>query len=267
MRCKALLIVVVLTGSISATGQAQAGGAKAGIGRVFEGSARSAAARGVQQKLNGGLLRTAIARTKAAKGSSSGVRTPSGGSVSKRPSNTPASPAPTAEPLYTDFRPTARTDFVERFASALSSDPTEKELVRQLVTITRTEFEKEVTKRGRANNLSAALTFFVASTVTVYHNDAEPSDEAIDQLWDGINGALNGLPEMSRLTDAEKQEMYEMLVACGGLVLAGHMLSKEGGDSNSAELYRQLAGELIKSVLQVDSDNVRFNSGGLNIAG
>ena len=138
--------------------------------------------------------------------------------------------------------------------------------MRQLVTITRTEFEKEVAKRGRTNNLAAALTFFVASTVTVYHNDPEPSDDAIDQLWDGLNGTLNGLPEMSKLTDAEKQEMYEMLVACGGLVLAGHMLSKEGGDASAAALYRQLAGELIKTVLQVEPGNLRFNSGGLNIA-
>jgi hypothetical protein len=149
----------------------------------------------------------------------------------------------------------------------LSTNPTEKELVRQLVTATRTEFEKEVTKRGRANNLAAALTFFVASTVTVYHNDPEPSDEAIDQLWDGLNDTLNGLPEMSKLTDAEKQEMYEMLVACGGLVLAGHVLSKESGDANSASAFRQLAGELIKTVLQVEPNKVRFNSGGLNIAG
>lgn len=256
-----------MAGAISAAAQTQAGGAKAGIGRVFDGAARSAAARGIQQKMNGGLLKTAVAKSKAAKSRPTSVRTPSSSSAARRPSAVPATPASDEQPSYTDFRPTTGTDFVERFASALSSNPTEKELVRQLVSITRTEFEKEVAKRGRANNLAAALTFFVASTVTVYHDDPEPSDEAIDQLWDGLNGTLNGLPEMSKLTDAEKQEMYEMLVACGGLVLAGHMLSKEGGDASSAALYRQLAGELIKTVLKVDPENVRFNSGGLNIAG
>ena len=267
MKGKALLIMIVLTGAVSAAGQT-AGGARAGIGRVFDGAARSAAARGVQQKMNGGLLKAAVARSTAPKARPTAARTPpSPATVARRQPTLPSTvtePAP--QPSYTDFRPVEGTDFVERFASALSSNPNEKELVRQLVTITRTEFEKEVAKRGRANNLAAAFTFFVAATVTTYHNDPEPSDQAIDQLWDGLNESLNGLPEMSKLTDAEKQEMYEMLVACGGLVLAGHMLSKEGGDASSAAVYKQLAGELIRSVLQMDPDKVRFNSAGLNIA-
>ena len=267
MRVKVLSILIVLAGTVSVAGQA-AGGARAGIGRVFDGAARSAAARGVQQKLNGGLLKVAVARARTPKARSTSVRTPSSTVTVRRPSSTPTTiTEPDVPPSYTDFRPATGTDFVERFASTLSSNPNEKELVRQLVTVTRTEFEKEVAKRGRANNLAAALTFFVASTVTVYHNDPEPSDQALDQLWDGLNETLNGLPEMSKLTDAEKQEMYEMLVACGGLVLAGHMLSKEGGDASSAAVYRQLAGELIKAVLKTKPDKVRFNSGGLNIAG
>ena len=249
-------------------GQVQASGAKAAIGRVFDGAARSAAARGVQEKLNGGLLKMAVAKSRTPKSRSTAVRTPSTTVMSKRPIPALTTPAePDVQPSYTDFRPTTGTDFVERFASTLSSNPSEKEMVRQLVTVTRTEFEKEVAKRGRANNLAAALTFFVASTVTVYHNDPEPSDQAVDQLWDGLNETLNGLPEMSKLTDAEKQEMYEMLVACGGLVLAGHMLSKEGGDADSAAVYRKLAGELVKAVLKTEPDKVRFTSGGFNIAG
>ena len=267
MKGKLLTILIGLAGAMSVAGQTQGGGAKAGIGRVFDGAARSAAARGVRQKMNGGLLKAAVAKSKATKARTTPGRVPSSSASAKQPSTMPATAPQEAPTSYTDFRPATGTDFVERFASALSADPTEKELVRQLVTITRTEFEKEVSKRGRANNLAAALTFFVASTVTVYHNDPEPSDEAIDQLWDGINDTLNGLPEMSKLTDAEKQEMYEMLVACGGLVLAGHVLSKESSDAGSAAVYRQLAGELIKTVLQVEPGKVRFNSGGLNIAG
>ena len=257
----------MLTQAILVTAQTQAGGARAGIGRVFEGAARSTAARGVQQKLNGGLLKAAVAKSRTTKARSATVRTPSNTVAAKRPSAVPSDASTEVQPSYTDFQPTTGTDFVERFASALSTNPTEKELVRQLVTVTRSEFEKEVVKRGRPNNLAAALTFFIASTVTVYHNDPEPSDEAIDQLWDGLNDTLNGLPEMSKLTDAEKQEMYEMLVACGGLVLAGHMLSKESGDANSATAFRQLAGELIKTVIKVEPNKVRFNSNGLNIAG
>ena len=246
--------------------QTQAGGGKAGIGRVFDGAGRSTAAKELQQKMNGGLLRLAVARSRAAKPNSSTKRTP-GTVIPERRASTPASPSASTRTSYTDFRPTGDTGFVDRFASALSNDPNERVLIRQLVTSVREEFEKEVSKRGRPNNLAAAFTFFVASTVTVYHNDPEPSDAAIDQLWDALNGTLNGLPEMSKLNDAEKQEVYEMLVACGGLVLAGHVYSQQSGDADANAIYRQLAGELIRAVLQMDPAKLRFNSSGLNIAG
>lgn len=258
---------VILVFSVAALGQTEAGGGKAGIGRVFDGAGRSAAAKELQRKMNGGLLKLAVARSKTVKPRSGPTRVSPVVTPGRRPSAAPAVHVEEPQPSFTEFRPTSDTDFVDRFAAAISTDPNERALVKQLVTAVRGEFEKEVTKRGRPNNLAAAFTFFVASTVTVYHNDPEPSDAAVDQLWDGLNDTLNGLPEMSKLSDAEKQEMYEMLVACGGLVWAGHVYTKESGDANAAAVYRQLAGELIRTVLKSDPEKLRFNSGGLNIAG
>jgi len=262
-----LIGTAVLACTTAAWGQSEAGGARAGIGRVFDGAGRSAAAQELQRKMNGGLLKLAVARSKAAKPKPMPRKTSPAATVGRRPSAIPANTAVEPQPSFTEFRPTDDSDFVDRFAAALSTDQNERALVKQLVTAVRGEFEKEVAKRGRPNNLAAAFTFFVVSTVTVYHDDPEPSDAAVDQLWDGLNGTLNGLPEMSKLTDAEKQEMYEMLVACGGLVLAGHVYTKESGDKNAAAVYRQLAGELIRKVLQSEPDKLRFNGAGLNIAG
>lgn len=249
-----------------ALGQTQAGGARAGIGRVFDGAGRSTASKELQQKMNGGLLKLAAAKAKAkaAKARALPPSRPSAGVTATRREESPAAPPP---PSYTDFRPARDTDFVDRFAAAVSADPNERQLVKQLVTTVRDAFEQEVAKQGRPNNLAAAFTFFVASTVTVYHDDPEPSDASTDKLWDALNETLNDLPEMSRLTDAEKQEMYELLVACGGLVLAGHMFSKQNNDAKSAAVYRQLAGELIKTLLKADPEKLRFNSGGLEVKG
>lgn len=256
--------VAVLACCTASPAQTEAGGARTGIGRVFDGAGRSTAAKELQRKMNGGLLKLAVARSKVAKPKTIPAKTTPAPPVGRRAS---APPPPEPTPSFTEFRPTNDTEFIDRFAAALSSDPNERALVKQLVTAVRGEFEKEVAKRGRPNNLAAAFTFFVVSTVTVYHDDPEPSDAAVDQLWDGLNGTLNGMPEMSKLTDAEKQEMYEVLVACGGLVLAGHVYTKESGDKNAAAVYRQLAGELIRKVLQSDPDKLRFTSGGLDIAG
>ena len=246
----------------SAFSQTAAGGAKSGIGRVFDAAGRSTAAKELQSKMNGNLLKLAVTRSKAAKAKPASTRASTGSTPARR---SPAVPPPAA-PSYTEFRPSNDTDFVDRFASALSTDANERQMVKTLVTGVRDAFEQEVSKKGRPNNLAAAFTFFVASTAMVYHNDPEPSDEAVDRLWDALDETMNGLPEMSRLSNAEKQEMYEMLVACGGLVLAGHVYAKQNNDANAAAVYRKLAGELIRTVLQSDPDSIRFNKSGLNVA-
>lgn len=257
-----VIFAFVLAPTGSAVAQIQDGGARAGVGRVIDGAGRSSAAKELQQKMNGSLLRLAVAKSKVGRQKISTSKATVSRTATGRPVAVPAS-----KPAFTDFRPAKTSDFVDRFAAALSSNPAEQQLVRQLVSATRDAFEQEVAKKGRPNNLAAAFTFFVASTVMVYHDDPEPSDETLDQLWDSLNETLNGLPEMSKLSDSEKQEMYEMLVACGGLVLAGHVYSKESGDANSSAVYRQLAGEMIKNVLNVDPNTIRFNSGGLSLAG
>jgi hypothetical protein len=98
MKGKLLTILVVLTGAIPAAGQAQAGGAKAGIGRVFEGAARSTAARGVQQKLNGGLLKAAVAKSRTPRARATIARTPSSIVTAKRPSAAPSDASMEVQP-------------------------------------------------------------------------------------------------------------------------------------------------------------------------
>ena len=111
------------------------------------------------------------------------------------------------------------------------------------------------------------MTFFVATMATVYHNDPEPSDAAIDKLWDGLNETLNELPGVAGMTDAEKQIMYDTLVAYSGLVLTGHLVAQQTGDPDTRKIYKALAGVLIQTVLKTDPEKLRFTSTGLVVGG
>ena len=251
----ASLIVLLLAGV--AIAQSQGGGAVAGIGRTVEAAGKSAAARELQRKMGGTLVR-AVAREKAVQ------RKVTAGGRPKAARPSAAAPASLNDSAVF-FKPDPRADSMARIADELGSNPTERQQLRQLFTATKAAFEKEVAAKGRSNNLPAAFTFFIASTVTGYRDDPEPSDPAIDKLWDGMSGALSEMPEMSNLSDAEKQQLYDMLVAFSGFVLAGYMEAKNSGDADTLKLFQTLSGELIRTVLKTDPATLRFTKSGLEI--
>lgn len=254
-------IIVAFSLSLSgiAAAQAQGGGAAAGIGRSFEAAGRSVAARDLQRKLGGTLVK-AVAREKSTARKTSTVTRPRTGSAAR-----PTAAAKPVDDTAAYFKPDSRSDAMTSLANEIGSNPTERQQLLQIFTATKQAFEKEVAAKGRSNNLPAAFTFFIATTVTVYRDDPEPTDQAIDNLWDGMSGALTEMPELSKLTNAEKQTLYDMLVALSGFVLAGYMEGKNSGDADTAAIFKQLSGELIRSILKTDPETLRFNQDGLNI--
>lgn len=250
------LIAVLFLAGFSVA-QTQGGGAAAGIGRTVEAAGKSAASRELQRKLGGTIVR-AVAREKVA------VRkaTPAGRPQPVRSSGVAPSGIDTSAVF---FKPDPRANSMAKIADELGSNPTERQQLRQLFTATKDAFEKEVSAKGRSNNLPAGFTFFIASTVTVYRDDPEPSDRAIDNLWDGMSGALSEMPELSNLSDTEKQQLYDMLVAFSGFVLAGYMEAKSSGDADTLKVFQTLSGELIRTVLKTDPATLRFTNDGLNI--
>jgi hypothetical protein len=125
------------------------------------------------------------------------------------------------------------------------------------------EFDKEARKIGKPNDLALALSFFLATNATIYHNAATPSDALALELRDTIAAALVEGNAFSGVTDRKKQEMYEVLVIYTGLALA----TQEEGKSNpeSAKTARQLAGMNLHSFTGISPDKISFTDQGLSI--
>lgn len=257
IRTKVLAVLAVFAATVSA--QTQGGGAAAGIGRVYEAAGKSTAARELRRKMSTALVR-AVAREKAP------VRAASNRSRTSRP--VPAAPMiappPTADSAAF-FKPEPNSNYMTAMADQLGSNAEERQQLRELFALTKQAFEKEVATKGRSNNLPAAYTFFIATTVTVYHDDPEPSDEAIDKLWDGMSTALGEMPELQNLTNEEKQQIYDMLVAFSGFVLAGYTHAKTSGDAESLKVFKALSGGLIQTVLKTEPEKLKFGKSGLDI--
>lgn len=116
-----LFVALLLATAASALGQTQGGGgAAAGIGKVYEAAGRSAAARGLQDKMSTTLTR-AIARQKATR-----AKTPTGSGAS-RPRRG-AVPAPVrSEPVNsaTTFRPDPQSDNMAVLADSMGTNDSE----------------------------------------------------------------------------------------------------------------------------------------------
>jgi hypothetical protein len=144
------------------------------------------------------------------------------------------------------------------------SDPDNARVFTILKTVLQ-EFDKGARAAGKPNDLALALSFFLATNASVYHDGGEPADPQMMELRDTIASALVEGNALNGVTDRQKQEMYETLVLYTGLALAGYTEAKQGGDAASQKIYQQLAGMNLQAVTGISPDKITFTDQGLNI--
>ncbi len=82
----------------------------------------------------------------------------------------------------------------------------------RLLTTLLEEFDKGARTAGHPNDLALAMSFFLATNASIYHDAGEPADPQMLELRDTIAEALVEGNALSSMTDRKKQEMYEALV-------------------------------------------------------
>ncbi len=260
LRISCVSVFVIVAGALATPGQS-AGGASAAassgnVGKAFEAAGSSAAAQKVRGGMGGALQRAAARRRAVAS------RPPS------RPGTAPARPAATSPGRsggVTVFRPDPSKNVADSLADMIGETREERELLREIFAVTRTAFEEEVSAKGRRTDVAAAFTFFIATASMVYHDTPEPDDEDLDELWDGLSTVFEEMPEFAEMSNSDKHEIYETLIAFSGILLFGHVNSKESGDRATHAQYRELAGLMIQTVLQTSPEKVRFGPGGFEL--
>ena len=162
---------------------------------------------------------------------------------------------------YGKFRPDATVDTGKLLGDTLGSSPEEKALLKQIYESVKASYEKEVSAKGWQNNVAGALTFFIVSSATVYHDDPEPSDAAVAALYEAISASIDEIPEFGKLTNKEKVAFNNLLVAFAAIPLATYAEGKQNGDAATVKTAGQLAGQLLQMVMKTDPDKIRFENG------
>lgn len=163
------------------------------------------------------------------------------------------------------FKQTGTRLLTPKLVDQLGKTQAEKDQVAAILTMLFQEFDKQAAKLGRPNDLAFALSYFMAQNATLYRGRPDPKDQQFLDLRETVVLALGQSGAFARMTDRQKQEMYEMLVAYTGLVYLTYQDAKRRGDTRTAKEMRELAGLNLKSITHLEPERIDFTDQGLTI--
>lgn len=266
-------IAVVITAAVFVNAQtynSNAGGWSTGYGTVYGSFGLAQATQNIynttQMNIQRLMMRQAMIKKwglaaveKAEREAKTGSRSAATNSGPER--SGPAVSAPPVKKNFSVFRPDPSIDPGKNIANALGETPDEKVLIRQIVKATKIAFEGQPTAGRMKNRVSGALTFFVIATSSIYNASEEPNDDAAQVLFDAIDQSIDEIPEFGSMTNARKQELYNALIGMAAIPLATYTEGQQNGDAATVQTARQLAGELLKMVMKVEPDRVKYSNG------
>jgi hypothetical protein len=270
----AVFVIFVAGISYAQTANTYGGGYSTGYGTVYGSFGQAMATQNIfntmQMQMQKTMARNAMikrwglaavekAEREAGSGSSSSSRTKTSGSSASSGSKIAVPPPPVVR-NHGVFRPDGSVDTGKALADALADTPEEKALIKQIYTTTKAAYEKEAAVKGWKNNIAAGLTFFTVAAMTVYRDAEIPGDDAVNNYFKVVNGALDEMPEFAAVSNKDKQSFNNMLIGFGGLLLAGYSEGKQTGDAQTIDTYKKIAGNLIEMVLKTNPDNIRVEN-------
>jgi len=191
------------------------------------------------------------------------------GSLGRKPGtpsqpNTANNPSSRPRPTATGFQPSQNPLLIDTLASALSQDRETQTALKALFREGLRLYEEEARRLGRSNNLAMALSYFVGSCYMVVTGQ-EPSEASLLAFQATADEALGSAPAFKKLSNRERQTLYELFVHLATLPLAGYVASLQQNDAKEARIFQQLASELLELVLGVKPERLRFGPEGLSI--
>jgi hypothetical protein len=120
-------------------------------------------------------------------------------------------------------------------ADHLGKTPAEREQYLKLMNAALDGFGKQAAAAGFQNDLAMALSYFLAENIRIYRGLPELSDQQYVNLRNVIAEVLVSGGALNKVTDRQKQEFYEALVAYTGVTQFGYEQAKQAGNDQNGE--------------------------------
>ncbi len=174
-----------------------------------------------------------------------------------------AKPAPAGTNTLT-FKPSGKRMILDTYINSVSEKEDERKMFRDALEKLMTAYEGEAKKAGFANDIAASTTFALSRCWTLWKGE-EVSDAAGDALLKQLRGALD-TPEMKKLSDADKQKLYETTLY-GVLTLEFlHAVAENQKDEDTKKSVATAAKDQLQHLLGVSPETIRITDKGLEAA-
>ena len=160
------------------------------------------------------------------------------------------------------FRSTGTQLETQAIADELSAGGT-PEAKTQMFTVLSTlltEYEKAARAQGKPNDIALAITAALVYNSSIYNGTPEPSDARIMEIRDALAELAAEDGTFAKITDREKQVLYEKIVISTMLAKAGYEDAKAHGAAAEMAIYRNLAGQTLQAVSGMPPEKINLNA-------
>ncbi|MDO5624123.1 MAG: hypothetical protein Q4G71_05495 [Pseudomonadota bacterium] len=114
------------------------------------------------------------------------------------------------------------------------------------------------------NDVASALASFLVGSYMAYHNTPF-ADAHVKPLADQMRGALASEGGCGRMSDAEKESIYDQMVMLGMMMATTQVQLQQQPDARVEAQLREVGRQFLEGMLQVKADRVRLTAAGLRI--
>ena len=174
----------------------------------------------------------------------------------------PSSPGPAAR---TTFTPVARNLMVKELADTLVKDAAARQELSAAFAGYLREFDEQARRdREPSIDVGRAAAFFVMVNYFAA-TGREPTDAQADGAQETFRAGLIDNPGFARMGDRDRQRLYESLVILGSFPIAGVAQAEQARNAAQAKMFREFAGDLVKTLIGAPVEKIRLTTTGFRI--
>lgn len=166
--------------------------------------------------------------------------------------------------VTTSFNPVADSLIPKQIAARISDKPEEQQEYAENFN-TLIDFYKSYVQdsKWQLNDVAHAISYYIGANYYVYKDGKEISDRQRTALYETVSKFLAENKDYRALSDAEKQEMYEVMAIQGSLPLLGYKSATEEGNKEASQRFRRDAEQNLENFFGVPVAKVQFTDEGI----
>lgn len=184
-----------------------------------------------------------------------------------RPNAPSPSTTPRTQPAAgtTTFRPVADQIMPRQMAQAIGDTPAERQRLEKLFSELLDVYRRRLREAGLPqNDVARAASYLVTASYLVAQDDRVPLDEGqLAALRRHMSENFASDESFRRLTDRERQELFEDYGITATWLDAGFNIVRAAGDTEGMRQWREMARKNFEGLMGAPPESVVFTSGGV----